>query len=131
MADIINYIILLGIKVCHKYIFREGKKMPESYTESVNNSDIKRREDIKKRRSIPCFGEYTIIAISMFVWARKRYGRNDYVDTYIMTHFRKVLDDIDRLHKINGTDDEVVCRANMIFIHELHRIAERIKWIYQ
>jgi hypothetical protein len=77
--------------------------MPESCTASVNNSDIKRREDIKKRRSIPCFGEYTIIAISMFVWARKMYG----------------------------TDDEVVCRANMIFIHELHRIAERIKWIYE
>jgi len=105
--------------------------MPESYTKSVINSDIKRREDIKKRRSIPCFREYTIIAISMFVWVRKSYGRNDYVDNYIMTHFRKVLDEIDRLHKRDGTDEEIVCRANMIFTHELHRIAENIKWIYE
>jgi uncharacterized protein (UPF0305 family) len=105
--------------------------MPESYTKSVINSDIKRREDIKKSRSIPCCREYTIIAITMFVWARKRYGRNDYVDHYMMTHFRKVLDEIDRLHKRDGTREEIICRANMIFTRELHRIAESIKWIYE
>lgn len=105
--------------------------MPESHTKSVNNSDIARRKETERRKELPCFREYTIIAILLFVWTRKRHGRNDYVDAYIMTHFRKVLDEIEQLHESSGGCEETVCRANRMFTRELQRIAENIKWIYE
>ena len=105
--------------------------MPESHTGCVNNSDIKRRTNINKRQEMPCFREYTIIAVMLFVWARRRYGRNDYVENYIITHFRKVLDEIEMLHDSSGAGEETVLIANRIFTRELHRIAEKIKWIYE
>lgn len=105
--------------------------MPESHTKCVNNSDITRRRDANKRRGMPCFREYSIIAVMLFVWARMRYGRNDYIENYIMTHFRKVLDDIERLHESIGTGDEAVHAAGELFTAELQLIAENIKWIYE
>ena len=104
--------------------------MPESHTRCDNNSDIARRRDLNKRQVMPCFREYSIIAVMLLVWARRRFGRNDYVDNYIMTHFRKVLDDIERLHEIHGTGEEAVEAANELFTAELQLIAENIKWIY-
>lgn len=104
--------------------------MPESHTRCVNNSDITRGKDTNKRLNMPCFREYTIIAVMLFVWARMRYGKNDYVDSYIMTHFRKVLDEIERLYASCGTGEEAVQAANRLFTWELKLIAENIKWIY-
>lgn len=103
--------------------------MPESHTRCDNNSDIRR--DLNKRQVMPCFREYSIIAVMVLVWARKRFGRNDYIDNYIMTHFRKVLDDIERLHELRGTGEEAVEAASELFTAELQLIAENIKWIYE
>jgi len=108
-----------------------GEKMPESHTEGVKNSDIKRKIDTEKRLGIPNYREYTIVTILLIVWKQRRYGRNDYVDAYIMTHFRKVLDEIERLHSRGSEEEDAVLEANRLFNRELHRMFDRINWIYE
>lgn len=111
--------------------------MPESRTGGVNNSDISRKKDACRKQEIPNFREYTVIALLLLAWKRRRYGRNEHVDAYILRHFRKVLDEIERLYSSCGADEEAaeaeerIRKANRLFARELHRVQDRIGWIYE